>query len=79
MWDSYLAEGEGGFREFHLYVCAAFLQKFSPTLLKMDFSEIMVFLQAFNTETWGDKEIEMLLSEAYMLKSLYHNSPAHLK
>ncbi|KAI9808789.1 MAG: hypothetical protein M1825_003942 [Sarcosagium campestre] len=36
MWDTYLAE-EQGFSEFHLYVCAAFLVKWSDQLVKMDF------------------------------------------
>lgn len=31
------AEGTAGFSEFHLYVCAAFLVKWSEQLLKMDF------------------------------------------
>lgn len=36
MWDTYLAE-EQGFSHFHLYVCAAFLVKWSEQLVKMDF------------------------------------------
>jgi len=36
MWDTYMAE-EQGFSEFHLYVCAAFLVKWSERLVKMDF------------------------------------------
>lgn len=36
MWDTYLAE-EQGFSEFHLYVCAAFLVKWSEQLLRMEF------------------------------------------
>ena len=36
MWDTYLAE-EQGFSDFHLYVCAAFLVKWSDQLVKMDF------------------------------------------
>ena len=36
MWDTYLAE-EQGFSEFHIYVCAAFLVKWSEQLVKMDF------------------------------------------
>ncbi|CAH1761158.1 8354_t:CDS:10 [Entrophospora sp. SA101] len=32
MWDTYLAEGPDGFSEFHLYVCAAFLVKWSEKL-----------------------------------------------
>ena len=36
MWDTYMAE-EQGFSEFHLYVCAAFLVKWTDKLVKMDF------------------------------------------
>ena len=36
MWDTYLAE-EQGFSEFHLYVCAAFLVKWSDQLMLKDF------------------------------------------
>ena len=36
MWDTYMAE-EQGFSDFHLYVCAAFLVKWTDRLLKMDF------------------------------------------
>ena len=36
MWDTYMAEDQG-FSDFHLYVCAAFLVKWSEQLLKMDF------------------------------------------
>jgi TBC1 domain family member 2 len=37
IWDTYLAEGELGFSEFHLYVCAAFLSRLSSTLQTMEF------------------------------------------
>ena len=37
MWDTYMAEGQAGFSEFHLYVCAAFLVKWTEKLQKMDF------------------------------------------
>ena len=36
MWDTYMAE-EQGFSEFHLYVCAAFLVKWSDHLMKLEF------------------------------------------
>lgn len=78
MWDTYLAE-EQGFSEFHLYVCAAFLVKWSSKLLKMDFQEIMMFLQALPTREWTEKDIELLLSEAYIWQSLFKNSTAHLR
>ncbi|GAB1315070.1 GTPase-activating protein [Madurella fahalii] len=78
MWDTYMAE-EQGFSEFHLYVCAAFLVKWSDKLLKMDFQEIMMFLQSLPTRDWTEKDIELLLSEAYIWQSLFKGSSAHLR
>ncbi|KAK0720771.1 rab-GTPase-TBC domain-containing protein [Lasiosphaeris hirsuta] len=78
MWDTYMAE-EQGFSEFHLYVCAAFLVKWSDKLVKMDFQEIMMFLQSLPTRSWTEKDIELLLSEAYIWQSLFKGSSAHLR
>ncbi|KAL2258402.1 hypothetical protein VTK26DRAFT_8309 [Humicola hyalothermophila] len=78
MWDTYMAE-EQGFSEFHLYVCAAFLVKWSDRLVKMDFQEIMMFLQSLPTRDWTEKDIELLLSEAYIWQSLFKGSSAHLR
>ncbi|KAF2640134.1 RabGAP/TBC [Massarina eburnea CBS 473.64] len=78
MWDTYLAE-EDGFSSFHLYVCAAFLVKWSDQLRKMDFQEVMMFLQSLPTRTWTEKDIELLLSEAFIWQSLFRGSSAHLK
>jgi hypothetical protein len=38
----------------------------------------MLFLQSPPTAHWEEKEVELLLSEAFMWKSLFHNSPNHL-
>ncbi|KAH8704727.1 putative GTPase activating protein [Talaromyces proteolyticus] len=78
MWDTYMAE-EQGFSRFHLYVCAAFLVKWTDRLLKMDFQEVMMFLQALPTKDWTEKEIELLLSEAFIWQSLFQDSSAHLR
>ncbi|KAJ5195179.1 uncharacterized protein N7498_008617 [Penicillium cinerascens] len=78
MWDTYMAE-EQGFSRFHLYVCAAFLVKWTDQLLKMDFQEIMMFLQALPTKDWTEKDIELLLSEAFIWQSLFQDSRAHLR
>ncbi|ROT41394.1 GTPase-activating protein gyp1 [Sodiomyces alkalinus F11] len=78
MWDTYLAE-EQGFSEFHLYVCAAFLVKWSDKLVRMDFQEIMMFLQSLPTKDWTEKDIELLLSEAFIWQSLFKGSSAHLR
>ena len=60
-------------------MCAAFLVKWSDQLMKMDFQEVMMFLQALPTKSWTDKDIELLLSEAFIWASLYRGSSAHLK
>ncbi|KAL8913656.1 MAG: hypothetical protein Q9171_001621 [Xanthocarpia ochracea] len=78
MWDTYMAE-EQGFSDFHLYVCAAFLVKWSDKLVQMDFQEIMMFLQALPTKSWTEKDIELLLSEAFIWQSLFRGSSAHLR
>lgn len=38
----------------------------------------MMFLQSLPTAKWKEQDIELLLSEAYRLKSLYHEAPNHL-
>ncbi|KAL0068758.1 GTPase-activating protein [Marasmius tenuissimus] len=77
MWDTYLAEGPDAFSQFHLYVCSAFLVKWSEKLRQMDFQGIIMFLQSLPTQDWGDHEIELLLSEAFVLNSVWHNAQSH--
>ena len=60
------AEGGDAFSEFHLYVCLAFLIKWSDQLRTMDFQSIIMFLQSLPTHEWTDKNTELLLSEAFM-------------
>ncbi|KAH8828274.1 rab-GTPase-TBC domain-containing protein [Flagelloscypha sp. PMI_526] len=77
MWDTYLAEGPDAFSQFHLYVCSAFLVRWSEKLRQMDFQGVIMFLQSLPTQGWGDHEIEMLLSEAFVLNSIWHNAQSH--
>ncbi|ORZ32308.1 rab-GTPase-TBC domain-domain-containing protein [Catenaria anguillulae PL171] len=77
MWDTYLSE-EGDLNDFHVYVCAAFLVRWSKELRAKEFPDIMLFLQSPPTKDWTEKDTELLLSEAFMWKSLFHNSPSHL-
>lgn len=70
---------EQGFSAFHLYVCAAFLVKWSEKLQRMDFQEIMMFLQSLPTKDWTEKDIELLLSEAFIWQSLFKGSKAHVR
>ncbi|KAI0062881.1 RabGAP/TBC [Artomyces pyxidatus] len=77
MWDTYLAEGPDAFSQFHLYVCSAFLVRWSDKLREMDFQGIIMFLQSLPTQDWTDHEIEMLLSQAFVLDSIWHNAQSH--
>lgn len=73
MFDAFLAEGEK-FESLHVYVCASFLNTWSEKLMKLDFTEMVIFIQHLPTQEWTYKEIEMLLSQAYMLKTLYDDT-----
>ncbi|KZV69944.1 RabGAP/TBC [Peniophora sp. CONT] len=77
MWDTYLAEGTDAFSQFHLYVCSAFLVRWSDKLRTMDFQGIIMFLQSLPTQDWGDHEMEMLLSQAFVLNSTWANAQSH--
>lgn len=79
MWDTYLSETPLGFNNFHVYVCAAFLIRFSNELKHKDFQEILLFLQSPPTSSWKEKDIELILSEAFIWQSLYKNATAHLR
>lgn len=77
LWDTYHAEPLG-FSDFHLYVCAAFLLKFSNDILKQkDFQDLMVFLQNLPTKNWSHNDIIMLTAEAYRLQVMFSNNNHH--
>jgi len=80
LWDTLFSEDESGcgFEDFHVFVCAAFLKSFSSKIQTLAGEELMCFLQAFPTREWGGTEVETLLSEAFILSTLYRNSPSHL-
>jgi TBC1 domain family member 2 len=77
IWDTELSE-ENGFKVFHVYLCAAFLFRFSEQLRKLQFQELVLFLQDPPTHDWALNDIEPLLSQAHVLRSLYSESPNHL-
>ena len=79
LWDTYISEEKAGFEDFHVYVCAAFLCQFSSQLQSMGFDDLFGFMQQVPTDDWGETEIEMLLSQAYVLSTLFGGSEAHLK
>ena len=76
LWDKYLCEGvelSAVFSEFHVFVCAALLLSFADGLMKKEFAEIMLFLQDLPSVTakWGERQIETILSEAYVYQQLF--------
>lgn len=77
LFDTYVSD-EQGFSVLHIYVCAALLLKWSKKLKKMGFQDIMVFLQSMPTKDWSEKDIEMIVAEAYVFMTLYEDSKGHL-
>jgi hypothetical protein len=77
LWDTYLSEKDG-YEDFHVYVCAAFMCQFSSQLQEMNFDELFGFMQDIPTSDWTDTEIEVLLSQAFVLSTLFKGSDAHL-
>jgi len=76
LWDTYLCEGvqlSNGFAEFHVFVCAALLMQFEKQLMIKDFAQIMLFLQDMQNKTkkWGEREMETILSTAYLYQQYY--------
>ena len=77
LWDTYHAE-PFGFSDFHLYVCAAFLVRYSKDLLKeTDFQGLMLMLQNLPTKSMKANDIDLLTAEAYKLQVMFANSPNH--
>lgn len=77
LWDTYLAEGDG-FSEYLVYLCASFMLTWSEQVQQMDFQEMVLFLQHVPTKRWSEKELEMVLSRAFMWRVMFNRSPSHL-
>lgn len=77
LWDTYLAEGDA-LPEFLVYISASLLLTWSDKLQKLDFQEMVMFLQHLPTHNWTHQELEMVLSRAYMWHAMFQSSPSHL-
>jgi hypothetical protein len=53
--------------------------KWSTKLQALDFQEIMMFLQAPPTREWTHADVDVLLAEAFLYKSFFGGSAAHLR
>lgn len=61
-----------------MYACTALLLKFSPVLKGMKFQDIVQFLQKMPTKEWAVQDVEELLSQAFVWKTLFEAAPSHL-
>ena len=77
-WDACIAESDG-FNVFLVYVCNVLLCHWRDQLKKYDFQEMMLFMRKLPTDDWTTVQIETLMAEAFVLKSLFEASPAHLQ
>ncbi|PKA61564.1 hypothetical protein AXF42_Ash018177 [Apostasia shenzhenica] len=77
LWDTYLAEGDS-LPEFLVYISASFLLTWSEKLQKLEFQEMVMFLQHLPTQNWSHHELEMVLSRAFMWHAMFNSSPSHL-
>ncbi|XP_027164184.1 TBC1 domain family member 22B-like [Coffea eugenioides] len=77
LWDTYLAEGDA-LPEFLVYIFASFLLTWSDKLQKLEFQDMVMFLQHLPTNNWSHLELEMVLSQAYMWHTMFKRSPSHL-
>ena len=85
LWDTYIAEARNGavrdgFHTFHVYVCAALLLRFSkPVRMGLPtFGELLPFLQKLPTKDWRIADIEELIAQAFVHKTLFEGAEAHL-
>ncbi len=66
------------FDNFYVYVCTALLLKFSPQLKGFKFQDLVQFLQKLPTREWRVQDVEELLSQAFVWKTLFEAAPSHL-
>lgn len=60
---------------FHLFVCAAFLRFWSKNLMReQDFQGLMLLLQNLPTFHWSEKEIRIMVADAYQLKYIFERA-----
>jgi hypothetical protein len=73
LFDTYISD-EQGFSVLHLYVCASILLKWSKKLKKMNLDNIMLFLQDLPTKQWSEQDLDVIIAEAFVFKTLYEES-----
>eukprot|EP01119_Soliformovum_irregulare_P018164 TRINITY_DN5511_c0_g1_i2.p1 TRINITY_DN5511_c0_g1~~TRINITY_DN5511_c0_g1_i2.p1 ORF type:complete len:278 (-),score=39.85 TRINITY_DN5511_c0_g1_i2:64-897(-) len=67
LWDTYLTEGPESYSSLHVYVCTAFLLRWSDHLKGMEFGDMLTFLQHLPTKDWDDSNIGQIIGTAYSI------------
>lgn len=64
----------------YIYKLYPFLWCFqwSDKLQKLEFQEMVMYLQHLPTQTWTHLDLETVLSRAYMWHTMFNSSPSHL-
>lgn len=52
--------------------------QWSDKLQKLEFQEMVMYLQHLPTQTWTHLDLETVLSRAYMWHTMFNSSPSHL-
>ena len=75
LWDAYISVDDGtGFGELNMYCCVALLLNFKENIMKMDFTQIIQFLQHLPTMKWNESDVEKIITVAYELQQKYCSS-----
>ena len=72
IFDSYLAEGE--FIGFLVNLCASILLKYSPQLIQMECTDLLLFFQHMPTTKSSLADVEVLLAQSFVLKMNLQNN-----
>lgn len=76
IWDTCMSEREKGFSEFFVFLLAAIIRHFSDRLKRLEFQDLLLFLQNLPTMNWhinSFQRISLLCSEAHILKEFHRN------
>ena len=77
LWDTYVSEGSK-LKDFLVYVLSSVLLSWAPELVKMDLEGLIMFLQRAPTQAWTERDVETVLSRAYMWRLSFANAASHL-
>lgn len=76
LWDTYLAEGPA-LKDFLVYVLSSFLLSWAPRLRTLEFQDLIMFLQRMPTQGWGEADVEVVLSRAFMWRASFGGAASH--